>query len=104
MRLSKGIKANFRTLQSACKAGRLAVLDCQDAKTGESIPVIVALNGDGQDCEFVPLARMFVGNPYEELKPPNPNGGYPPLVAQSRGNGKATKGLLNGRQSHRQSA
>lgn len=76
MRLSKGIKANFKTLQSACKAGRLAVLDCQDAKTGKSVPVIVALNAHGKEYEFVPLARMFVGNPYEELKPPNPEGGY----------------------------
>jgi hypothetical protein len=76
MQLSKSIKANFKTLQKACKAGRLAVLDCQDAKTGDSVPVIVALNGDGQEYEFVPLARMFVGNPYDELKPPNPEGGY----------------------------
>jgi hypothetical protein len=76
MKISKHTKANFHTLQKACKTGRLAVLDCQDAKTGESIPVIVALNGNGQEYELVPLAKMFVGNPYEELKPPNPEGGY----------------------------
>jgi hypothetical protein len=76
MQLSESIKANFNTLQNACKAGRLAVLDCQDAKTGESVPVIVAINLDGQEYAFVPLAKMFVGNPYDELNPPNPDGGY----------------------------
>jgi hypothetical protein len=76
MQLSGSVKANFKTLQTASKAGRLALLDWQDAKTGEAVPVIVALNADGREYEFVPLAKMFVGNPYEELKPPNPDGGY----------------------------
>jgi hypothetical protein len=52
------------------------VLDCQDARTGESIPVVVAINRDGEEYAFVPLAKMFVGHPYDELKPPNPEGGY----------------------------
>jgi hypothetical protein len=76
MQLSGDIKANFNTLQKVCKTGQMAVLDCQDARTGESVPVIVANNRDGEEYAFVPLARMFVGNPYEELKPPNSEGGY----------------------------
>jgi hypothetical protein len=76
MRISDDIQANFTTLQKACRAGRLAVLDCQDKKTGKSVPVIVALNLGGSGCEFVPLARMFSGSPYAELNPPGPNGGY----------------------------
>jgi len=50
--------------------------DCQDAKTGESVPVIVAINVDAQEYVFVPLARLCVGNPYAEFLPPNPEGGY----------------------------
>ena len=76
MGLSESSKANFKTLQDACKAGRLALLDCQDAKTGESVPVIVAINVDAQEYAFVPLARLCVGNPYAEFLPPNPEGGY----------------------------
>jgi len=76
MKLSRGIQANFNTLLKACEAGRLALLDCQDARTGEHVPVIVAINGEGEEYAFVPLAKMFVGNPYEEVKPPNPEGGY----------------------------
>jgi hypothetical protein len=78
MQLSEGSKANFKTLQDACKAGRLALLDIQDAKTGESIPVIIAINVDAQEYAFVPLARLCVGNPYAEFRPPNPEGGHFP--------------------------
>lgn len=76
MQLTESSKANFITLQRACKDKRLALLDCQDAKTGESTPVILAVNFDGQAYSFVPLAKMLVGNPYEEFNPPNPDGGY----------------------------
>jgi len=76
MKLSRSSRANFETLQAACNAGRLALLDCQDAKTGESVPVIVAVNLEGQEYEFVPLARLRVGNPYDEFRPPNPDAGY----------------------------
>lgn len=76
MKLSRSAKANFRTLQNACKAGRLALLDCQDARTGEHVPVVVAINFEGEDYAFVPLAKMFGGSPYKEVKPPNPEGGY----------------------------
>jgi hypothetical protein len=67
MQLSGDIKANFNTLQTACKTGRLAVLDCHDARTGEHVPVVVAINGDGEEYAFVPLAKMFVSNLHEEL-------------------------------------
>jgi hypothetical protein len=63
MKLSRGDKANFRTLQNACEAGRLDLLDCQDPRTGEQVPVVVAINFEGDDYAFVPLAKMFVGNP-----------------------------------------
>jgi uncharacterized protein DUF6117 len=78
MQLTESSKTNFNTLQKACNDKRLALLDCQDAETGESVPVIVAVDFDGQEYSFVPLAKMFVRDPYEELNPPNPEGGYFP--------------------------
>lgn len=74
---AKGHKANFQTILAAASAGHLALLDCADAKTGKPVATIVAINREpsGQ-FGFVPLARMFDGNPFEELSPPNPDGGY----------------------------
>ena len=70
--------ANFATLERACRDGRLALLDCRDIRTGKPARVIVAVaaSPDGEAYEFIPLARMFDGDPYDELNPPSPEGGY----------------------------
>jgi hypothetical protein len=75
--LPKGHKANFDTLKRAFEAGHVALLDCRDKKTGKPVAVIVALQQE-EDGEIglVPFARLFDGNPYEELDPPDPKGGY----------------------------
>jgi hypothetical protein len=76
-RIEPGHVANFATLRRACKAGDLALLDCRDKRTGQAVRVIVAVQRETDgDYTFVPLARMFDGNPYDELDPPNPEGGY----------------------------
>ena len=43
----------------------------------QEVAVLCAVNRlpDGQ-FEFVPLATMFSGNPYEAVNPPNPAGGF----------------------------
>jgi hypothetical protein len=66
-----GYKHNFETLQRAHKAGRLVMVKCEEMSTGKSVAVICAMSDtpDGQ-FDIVPLARMFDGNPYEELIPP----------------------------------
>lgn len=74
--IQKGYKANFETLLRASKNGDLALLDCQDKATRKTVRVIVAVAFDGKEYSFSPLAKMFDGNPYDELNPPDPNGGY----------------------------
>lgn len=76
-RFLNGYKPNFETLKRAALAGDLALMECQDAKTGKKVATIVAVNRtpDGQ-FEMAPLAKLFDGNPYEELNPPNPDGGF----------------------------
>lgn len=74
--LPKGHKTNLNTLIRAAKASALAILDCQDKATGKSVAVLVAVDQSNGEFEFVPLARMFDGNPYDELNPPLPEGGY----------------------------
>jgi hypothetical protein len=70
MAIQKGDKKNFETILNAAKNGDLALLECQDAGSGEARSVICAVNRNGEGFEFVPLARLFAGNPYDEVTPP----------------------------------
>jgi hypothetical protein len=76
MAIKKGYKANFYMLLKAAKANDLALLECQDKATGKIVNVICALNRMNDGIEFAPLAKLFDGNPYDELNPPNPDGGF----------------------------
>jgi hypothetical protein len=72
-----GHKANLNTIVAAAKAGHLALMDCADAATGKPVVVLCAVNRESNgDYGFVPLAKLFDGNPYNELQPPSPDGGY----------------------------
>ena len=77
MPLTPGHKQNFETLQQAFAAGNAALMECQLAPTGETVPVICAANRlDDGEIQFVPVAMMFNGNPYEIVNPPKPEGGF----------------------------
>jgi len=77
MPLLAGHKHNFTTLQRAFAAGDAALMECQLAATGEEVAVICAANRlPDQSIEFVPVAMMFPGNPYEMVNPPRPEGGF----------------------------
>ena len=71
MALLPGHKLNFETLQQAMLARDAALLDCRRIGSGEQVAAICAVNrqADGS-IEFVPLAKLFDGNPYEEILPP----------------------------------
>jgi hypothetical protein len=70
MAIQKGDRQNFETILNAAKNGDLALLECADASSGEKRSVVCAVNRDGKDFVFVPLAKLFIGNPYDELTPP----------------------------------
>lgn len=71
MALASGDMANFGTLQRASSHGDLALLECQDKATGEYRAVVVVVQrGTDGSVEFLPVAKMFSGNPYEEILPP----------------------------------
>lgn len=76
----EGYKPNFETLRDAVRTGRIALLETMDARTGELVACIVAVNPteDG-GADFVPIARMLDGNPYEYMMPPDPRGGFHPV-------------------------
>lgn len=75
--ISQVCRKNLDTIVEAARNGDLALLDCQDVKTGKPVVALIAVYRDENgDFDFVPLAKMFDGDPYEELNPPGPNGGY----------------------------
>lgn len=85
MALPEGTILNFATLVKAIKADEVVLAECHDAKTGKAVAVICAVNQDavhpetGAEVEFVPLAKMFAGDPYSELIPPTEGPDeYPP--------------------------
>jgi hypothetical protein len=70
MAIQKSDRQNFETILNAAKNGDLALLECADASSGEKRSVVCAVNRDGKDFVFVPLAKLFIGDPYDELSPP----------------------------------
>lgn len=66
-----GYKSNFNTLQRTFSNGDAALVECTDNRTGAPVFTVCAVQRreDGS-IEMVPLAKLFDGNPYEELNPP----------------------------------
>lgn len=70
MAIPSSIGANFDTMKTACRAGDLSLMECVD-KDGNPVYIVCMMNRyDDGDIEFVPVAKMFTGNPYEEVFPP----------------------------------
>lgn len=92
-----GHPAIFDTLKRAIKNGDAALMDCRDRRTGESVAVVCAVNRSDGECEMAPLARLFNGNPYDELDPPRPaseGGGYEGDAPAKPERGAHTRGQL----------
>lgn len=70
MAISEVHKKNFETLERATKNGDIALMECTDKKTGSSVNVICAVYQNEGEYVFVPLAKLFNNNPYDELNPP----------------------------------
>lgn len=70
MAIAKGYKANFHTLNQAFLDGRVCLMECTDKITKAKVNVICAVNEVEGEYEMVPFAKLFEGNPYDELDPP----------------------------------
>lgn len=68
--IEKGYKANLATIKKAAANNDLALMECKDAHTGKRVIALCAIAFDGKEYITTPLAKMFDGNPYEELIPP----------------------------------
>ena len=70
MAIAKGYKTNFQTILKAAGNDELALLECREATTGRPVMTVCAVWRAGEERHFVPLAKLFDGNPYDELIPP----------------------------------
>ena len=68
-------KKALKGIISAAKADRLALMRCKDKATGMFVSVLCAVIIDGNDeskqYEMIPLAKLFVGDAYQQLIPPS---------------------------------
>ena len=68
MAIPEGHKTNLSTILQAARDGNLGLIECQDAETGEPVVVLAAFSRqDDGEVVVTPMARLFDGNPYEQL-------------------------------------
>lgn len=61
---------NFATLQRAMANGDVCLLECTEADGKKVVAICAVQTVDGME-EFLPLAKLFDCNPFENLNPPN---------------------------------
>lgn len=78
MSIPEGYITNFETLKLAFSNGDVALMECQNKETKKNVYVLCAMGYDPVTEEYIPMpfAKLFDGNPFEELNPPNPDGGF----------------------------
>lgn len=65
-------KTYLETLGEGYKLGRLVLVECKEVSTGEPVVIVCACPED-EDPEvrtMYPVARLFKGEPTEEIEPP----------------------------------
>lgn len=70
MAIPEGYKSNFNTMLAAAKNGDLALLECTDAATGKPVMTVCYVHQEKGEFVMTPVAKLFDGNPYDELLPP----------------------------------
>ncbi len=68
-------RTNFSTLLRAAHDGNLALMECNDAVTGEPRYVICAVGRDRRGIIMTPFGHLADGNPYDAYLPPDAPGG-----------------------------
>ena len=69
--INKAHQHNFETLLRAADNGDLCLLECTDWATGKPVMAVCAVQQDDDELMFVPIAKLFDGDPYKEIAPPS---------------------------------
>jgi hypothetical protein len=72
MAIRDAYKANFEALRQAFGNEDVALVECTDKKTRATVIALctVAWDDTTEEYTITPFAKLFDGNPYEELAPP----------------------------------
>lgn len=70
MAIPPGHTKNFETMRRAFENGDVALLECKDAKTQQPVIAVCMVSHANGEYTMTPVAKMFDGNPFEELIPP----------------------------------
>ncbi len=71
MAIEKHYRRNFQELCRAIINGDVALVECQDAETKNPVMTICVMTQNKVgEFNMIPVAKMFDGNPYEQLIPP----------------------------------
>ena len=75
MPLSEADQRNFQMLAHAFNNRDVALVEYQVVETGQTIPVICAINHRPPDrIEIIPCAKLLSGNPYRLVNLPRADG------------------------------
>ena len=70
-------RANFESLLRAAADSNLALMECNDAVTGEPRYVICAVGCDGTTFLFTPFGHLADGDPFDAYLPPSESAADP---------------------------
>ena len=68
--ISKKARLLFDHVCAAAHEHALCLAECTDRRTGKKVNVLCATSTEGGVVRMQPLARLFSGNPYNEVAPP----------------------------------
>ena len=68
--ISKKARLLFDNVCAAAHEHELCLAECTDRRTGKKVNVLCATSTEGGVVRMQPLARLFSGNPYNEVVPP----------------------------------
>ena len=68
--ISKKARLLFDNVCAAAHEHALCLAECTDRRTGKKVNVLCATSTEGGVVCMQPLARLFSGNPYNEVVPP----------------------------------
>jgi hypothetical protein len=70
MAIPQAHRDNFETMRKACFNGDLSLMECEDSNGNPVFVICMNNRYENGDVEFVPVAKMFDNDPYEEVFPP----------------------------------
>ena len=68
--ISKKARLLFDNVCAAAHEHALCLAECTDRRTGKKVNVLCVTSTEGGVVRMQPLARLFSGNPYNEVAPP----------------------------------